>query len=136
MNNFRQLYLNNDAARRAACKQIMDAPIGWLFRLFEPKRTSAQNALLWGLLIDISKQVQHCDQWLDPEDWKDLLTAHFRGQRMMMGLDKRGLVALGMRTSKMSKSEMTEFIEMIRAWGKTEAPVTVEFFDERVEEYV
>ena len=131
MSEKRIYYMNHDQARQGAMEAIRNAPAGWKVTVEPPKRSREQNDYMWGLLTDISNQVQHCDQWLEPKDWKDLLTAHWRGQRMMASLDKRGLVALGSRTSRMNKKEMTEFIEFILAWGKTEAPVTVEFFDER-----
>lgn len=53
---------------------------------------------------------------LPPDDWKTLLTAAFRqeSQQMAAGLSG-GFVFLGMRTSKMSKKEFSEFIEFIHA---------------------
>jgi hypothetical protein len=53
---------------------------------------------------------------LEPEEWKDILTAAYRNetQRVAMGLNG-GMVMLGMRTSKMTKAEFSEFIEFIHA---------------------
>jgi hypothetical protein len=53
---------------------------------------------------------------LSPEDWKDLLTAAYRRetQRVAMGLDG-GMVMLGLRTSKMSKREFSEFLDFVHA---------------------
>jgi hypothetical protein len=83
-------------------------------------RTLDQNALLWPLLECFSQQLQ----WpvngamvnLEPEEWKDILTAAYRNetQRVAMGLNG-GMVMLGMRTSKMTKAEFSEFIEFIHA---------------------
>jgi hypothetical protein len=53
---------------------------------------------------------------LEPEDWKTILTAAFRreGNRVAQGLDG-GLVFLGMRTSKMSKKEFSDYLEFLNA---------------------
>jgi hypothetical protein len=53
---------------------------------------------------------------LEPEEWKDVLTAAYRNesQRIAMGLNG-GMVILGMRTSQLSKREFAEFIEFIHS---------------------
>lgn len=84
------------------------------------------------MLRDISKQVR----WIvngvlthiDEDDWKDIFTAALRKHhRMAQGIDG-GFVFLGMRTSKMTKEQMIELIELIYAFG---AERGVEWTDER-----
>lgn len=84
-------------------------------------RTVDQNALMWGLLRDVARQVP----WpvngamvqLEAEDWKDIFTASLtKHHRMAQGIDG-GFVILGMRTSKMVKEQMSELIELIYAFG-------------------
>jgi hypothetical protein len=76
---------------------------------------------LWALLSDIARQVQWpVDgelQWLTKEDWKVLLTAGLkREQRIAKGI-WGGFVMLGCSTSRMSKQEMSELVELILAFG-------------------
>jgi len=54
---------------------------------------------------------------MEPEDWKDVFTAALRKHhRIAEGIDG-GFVFLGMRTSKMTKEQMIELIELMYAWG-------------------
>lgn len=80
-------------------------------------RSLDQNALMWVLLGDISKQkewpVDGRMQKLSPEDWKDILTSGLvKEQRIAQGVNG-GFVMLGSRTSRMTKPQMTELIEFI-----------------------
>ena len=88
--------------------------------LQDETRSLEQNDLMWAILSDFSRQLL----WpvdgqmvkMDPEEWKDVLSAAFRKEkvRLAMGLDG-GVVMLGMRTRKMSKKTMSEFIEFLQA---------------------
>lgn len=87
----------------------------------EDLRTLDQNEKMWAMLHDIAEQKQWPVDgemvWMSAEDWKDLFTAGLRsGTRIAMGLDG-GFVVLGGRTSRMSKSVMSELIELISAAG-------------------
>ena len=79
-------------------------------------RTDEQNDKQWPMLRDISIQVEWFGQKHSAEDWKDILSAAWRKQRLVPGVDG-GFVALGVRTSKMSKAEFSEYIEAIYAFG-------------------
>ena len=90
----------------------------WVLSLVPETRTQAQNRLMWPLLECFARQMQ----WpingqmvqMEPEDWKDVLTAAFRGEtvRLAMGLNG-GVVMLGQRTSKFSKADFSEWIEFL-----------------------
>lgn len=87
----------------------------------QPTRTLEQNSKMWAVLTDIAKQVQwHVDgklQFIEPEDWKDILTAGLKKtQRVAAGVDG-GFVMLGVRTRKMKISEMIELIEFAHWFG-------------------
>ena len=86
----------------------------------DPTRSLEQNALMWELLGQLSKQlpwpVDGKMQLLTPDEWKDVLTAGLKKSRVAQGTDG-GFVMLGSRTSKMSKKEMSELVEMIYAFG-------------------
>ena len=83
---------------------------------FTDGRSTDQNAMMWGLLTDISRQVMWPDQLRSPSDWKWIFTAALKGQHMAPGIDG-SIVVLGSSTSRMSKREMTELIESILAFG-------------------
>ncbi len=82
-----------------------------------PRRSLDQNALMWSLLQQISKHVDWYGQKLSSEDWKDVLTASLRRTRVVPGIDAGSFVPLGMRTSQMSKEEISELLELIYAFG-------------------
>ena len=92
-----------------------------LLLLTREQRSNDQNAKLWPMLYDISKQVQWMidgrADFLSPEDWKDILTAGLdKHQRVAPGIDG-GFVMLGKRTSKMNKKQFSELIEFIYWFG-------------------
>lgn len=100
------------------------APDGFRIEIAEPKRTDAQNRLLWPLLTALSVQVKWHGLTLSPEDWKDVMTAGLKREaRMVPNMDGNGFVALGMRTSSMTKAEFGELIELIYCFGAREGVV-------------
>ena len=114
----RTLTLTGRVARNAAYRMIQDAPDGHVVTVKEPGRSLDQNAALWPRLEAFSDQlvwpVNGKSCWLEPEEWKDILTAAFRQEtvRLAMGLNG-GMVMLGQRTSKMSKRTFSEFLDFI-----------------------
>jgi hypothetical protein len=55
-------------------------------------------------------------QKLLKEEWKDVLTAALKKQKIVPGIEG-GFVVIGARTSKMSVAEMTELIELSSMFG-------------------
>ena len=97
-------------------KGLLANGIDFIIELKPATRTLAQNALMWSILDDLSKQTKWAVDGemvkLDPEDIKDILTASLRKhQRMARGIDG-GLVILGMRTSRMTKAQLSDVIEI------------------------
>jgi len=80
------------------------------------KRSNDQNRLIWAVLTDISNQVVWHDQKLTPEDWKNILSAAWKGQKVLPGIDG-SLVVFGQSTSKLNKSDFSDLIEVIYAFG-------------------
>lgn len=109
-----------EARRRASAFVVETAPAGYVVTIAPPKRNLDQNALLWVLLTAFSEQlswpVNGAMVKLEPEEWKDILSAAYRqeSQRVAMGLNG-GMVMLGMRTSRMDKRQFAEFIEFIQS---------------------
>ena len=83
-------------------------------------RTTAQNRLMWSCLADVARQVEWHGQRLDAEAWKDMATAALKRQRVVLGIDG-GFVVLGQRTSRMTKAEMSELVDFLRAFGDQRA---------------
>lgn len=111
------LILASNAVRDKAHTWIDRVPPGTRVEFKAPRRSIDQNALLWSLLTDIASQVVWYGQKLSAEDWKDVLTASLRKARVVPGIDPGTYVPLGMRTSDMSKSEFSDLIELIHAFG-------------------
>ena len=87
----------------------------------EDLRTLDQNAKMWAMLGDIASQVWWSvngkQEKLTAYEWKDIFTASLKQHsRVAMGLDG-GFVILGAHTSRMSKSLMSELIELMLAFG-------------------
>ena len=106
-----------DAERNLIATWARNVPEGTTVEFRAPRRSLDQNALMWSLLGQISKQVEWYGQYLTSEDWKDVLTASLRRTRVVPGIDAGSFVPLGMRTSQMTKAELAELIELIYAFG-------------------
>lgn len=109
--------LANTQARQAAIDAVRMAPTGYVAEIREAKRTLDQNAALWAALEDIAEQVVWHGVRLSAEDWKDVLTASWRRQRVVPAIDGGGFVALGARTSRMTKQEMSDVLDLAHAFG-------------------
>lgn len=103
-------------ARAGAKAAIEAAPAGFMVTIQPPTRTLEQNARMWAMLSDISKQVVWHGRKLAPEDWKHVFSAALDKQDVVPGLDG-GFVVLGKSTSKMSIRQMTDLQDLMSAFG-------------------
>ena len=120
MSDKRIFRLVHSEARRRAMACVADAPDGYVVTVQEPTRNTSQNAAQWPILEAFAEQLQ----WpvngamvnLSAEEWKDVLTAAFRGEtvRLAMGLNG-GVVMLGLRTSQMGKRRFSEWLDFLNA---------------------
>ena len=92
----------------------------WVLTIRQETRSQSQNRLMWPILTEFSKQLSwpvngHMTK-MEPDEWKDVLTAAFRSEsvRLAMGLSG-GVVMLGQRTSRFSKSEFASWVEFLYA---------------------
>ena len=108
--------LTGEVAKKAACREILAAPEGYVVTLAEPNRTLDQNSLLWPLLTEVSKQVDWYGNKLTADEWKDVFSAALKKQKVVPGLDG-GFVVCGQSTSRMSKREFSDLVELIYAFG-------------------
>ena len=111
-------FIVTPAKRDMILQWVKRAPDGYRIEIAEPRRTDAQNRLLWPLLTCLSVQLKWHGLTLSPEDWKDVITAGLKREaRMVPNMDGNGFVALGMRTSSMTKAEFSELVELVYAFG-------------------
>lgn len=113
--------------RREQAHRLVDAaPIGAVMSIALPKRSTEQNSKLWAALSDISRAMPGGRKHT-PETWKALFM-HAMGHqsRFEMGLNGEPFPA-GFRSSQLNKSQMSELIEFILAWGAEQG---VRFGDE------
>jgi len=112
--------LHNDGYKSNAIRYIQNLPTKPLFKctISEVKsiRSIEQNAKMWAMLTDISSQVDWYGNRLTKEEWKIVLTAGLKQQKVVPGLDG-GFVAIGSSTSKMSIAEMADLITLGYAFG-------------------
>ena len=103
--------------RYCAFLQAQPLPLEVECKPYRKSRSNDQNALLWSRLGEISRGVIWYGQKLSAEDWKDVMTASLRKARVVPGLDSGSFVPLGMRTSDMTKDEMTALLDLIDAFA-------------------
>lgn len=104
--------------RAALIAAIEDAPDGYRVEIAEPQRSDPQNRLMWVLLQNFADQVEHYGRHYGREEWKAILMKAFgKAIEFVPSLDGLSVVAIGYRSSKLSKEEMSHFIEFIYAEG-------------------
>lgn len=112
--------LSSDFSRRRAIDLIVRAEDGWVAELREPRRTNAQNDLLWQLLTIVSL-AKPMGRDHSPEVWKAIFMDALPGEsfkaRWVPTLDGEGVVNTGFRSSKLGKAEFSELIESIYSFG-------------------
>lgn len=113
------LILANPEVRAKACRWIMAAPDKSRLRLDEPKRTTAQNALLWSRLTELTEQRPvHNGQKMTTELWKAVFLQALGAEMLMMPtLDGDGWFPLGHRSSRLSVKEMNDCLTLMDAWA-------------------
>jgi hypothetical protein len=116
MNGLNNFILRNNKVRENACEAVKTVPDGTIVTFKAPTRSLEQNNRLWGLLNDVSRQVDWYGRKLSPDEWKCVFTAALRKQDVVPGING-GFVVLGLSTSKMSIKEMVDLQELISAFG-------------------
>ncbi len=112
------LTIANDWDREKAKHWVQKAPHGTRVEFIEARRTLDQNSLLWACLSDVATQLKWHGVKLSTNDWKLLFMDSLnREMRMAPNLDGTGFVDLGRSSSKLSKQEMSDLIDLIYAFG-------------------
>lgn len=105
---FAQLWTDAKAHLTAGQRMVIE--------LKQATRSIEQNARMWAMLTDISKQVEWYGRKLTPEEWKHVFSAALNKQDVVPGLDG-GFVVLGQSTSQMTIREMGDLMELMAAFG-------------------
>ena len=83
--------------REAKARLMAGQPM--CLELKERTRSTEQNARMWAMLTDVSRQVDWYGRKLKPEEWKHVFSASLKKQDVVPGLDG-GFVVLGLSTSR------------------------------------
>lgn len=109
--------LAHSTARQRAVDAVRNAPDGFCVTVAEPSRNLEQNAALWAVLSEVSEHVVWHGRKLSAEDWKHIFTASLKRMDVVPNLEGTGFVALGLSTSKMSKREFSDLLELVNAFA-------------------
>lgn len=104
--------------RASLVRDLERSPLGYTVEIRRDRRTTDQNRRMWAMLTDVSRQLQWHGQTLSPEDWKIVMLAGLNQElRMVPNIDGNGFVQLGRSSSKLSKEEMGQLMDLIEAFG-------------------
>ena len=112
-----RLTITGHASRQAICRHVLSAPDGYQVEIKPATRSLDQNAALWAALTDISNQTDWHGIKLTPDEWKDLLSAGLVKAKVVPNMTGDGFVILGQRTSKMTKRQMGDLLDLVYAFG-------------------
>lgn len=113
-----QITLNGKFDRERAIKWITQAPAGTRVLFKASKRSGDQNSKLWACLTEIASQVTWHGQKLTAEDWKLVFLAALKQEmRIVPNIDGNGFVNLGRSSSRLSKQEFSDLLEIIMMFG-------------------
>lgn len=103
----------------------------WLLEIREPKRTDEQNAALWGLLAQITRQRPvHNGRDMTSDLWKSVfMDALGHEVDYCASLDGKRIFPLGHRSSHLTKAQFADLLTLMLAWCAAEG-LEIEHFDE------
>ena len=115
----KQLFiLRNEQVRLRAMEAVWNADDNYRVVISEDARTLEQNAAQWPYLEGFAKQKQLCIngamEWATNDDWKDVLTACYKGEMRMAAFDGR-VIMMPQRTSKMGKKVFSDWMSFLVA---------------------
>jgi hypothetical protein len=116
MSDKQTFFLINLQVKQNAIQAIKMASEDMICEIKKKTRSLEQNAKMWAMLAEVSDQVNWYGNKLTSDEWKDVFSASLKSQKVVPGIDG-GFVVCGQRTSKMTKSEMAELIELMMAFG-------------------
>ena len=106
-----------DWAYQLINKGIEGGAVEIAIRRYEEARSLPQNAKQWAMYTDIAEQLQWHGNAMSKEDWKILLTNEWKPQSIVPSISGNGFCVLNASTSKASKKDMCDLIEITYAFG-------------------
>lgn len=112
------IILTSANERKKACDWVMRAPPGTRVTFQASKRTIDQNSRMWAMLTEIAQKVPHHGIKLSAADYKLIfLSALKQEMRIVPNLSGDGFVNIGVSSSDLSKSEMSDLIELLNLFA-------------------
>jgi hypothetical protein len=114
--------LSHDKARQLAIETVRTVADGHIVEIKPKHRSLEQNSMLHSILTKVAMRVEWAGKLRDVDTWKRLLTAAWlraRGEsiELLPAIDGHGVDVVFRHTSKLTVSEMSEFLEYVQAWG-------------------
>lgn len=116
--------------RGRAVRWVEQAPVGTVVEFKQKGRSNDQNSAMWSVLTQINKQRPvHNGVRMSAVLWKAVFMQALGAELVMLPtLEGGGLFPFGHRSSKLTKDEMSNLIELMLSWCATEELV-IEHFD-------
>lgn len=103
--------------RETAHRIIDSAPVGSRFSVKPPRRTIPQNDRFWAIVGEIAAAKPQ-GRTMTPEQWKCVfMDALGMKATWVPSLDGEGVVNTGYRSSRLSKSEMSDLMELATSYA-------------------
>jgi len=96
---------------------ITGGAIEIIIRRYEAARSLPQNSKQWAIYTDIAEQLDWHGNKMSKDDWKILLTNEWKPQTIVPSISGSGFCVLNASTSKASKQELSDLIEIAYAFG-------------------
>lgn len=120
----RSFIIISEAVRERAIEWLRQLPLKSVVRTDDkPTRSSAQNDRFHAMIDDVAAQIQWRDVFQRPikmtrENWKRFFLQMFKRETLIVpNEDGTGFYDLGVRSSELSVSEMSDCMELIAAFG-------------------
>ena len=129
------LKITGEAARKAACREVLAAPEGHIVRITPETRSLDQNAKLHAMLTDISRQAKYLGAKRDVEFWKGLFVSGWQiatGEKpeIVPGLEGE-FINIRESTTTIGIRRMASLIEYVQAWAAMSGVVMSDSAPER-----
>jgi hypothetical protein len=111
-----RFWLHSPLVRRNACAAIYAAEAGAQVTISPPTRSTDQNARMWACLAEISRAVEWHGMKLTEDEWKDFFMHSLSASKWVPHPDK-GMVPVGMRTSRLGIRDMADLLTIIEAFA-------------------
>lgn len=116
------IIIRTAADRQRAIRWVSQMPFGGVVEFKEKRRSNEQNAAMWSLLTQITRQrPTHNGVNMSAVLWKAVFMQALGVELVMLPtLEADGLFPFGHRSSTLTIEQMTDLIEMMLAWAAKE----------------